>query len=78
MKHALPLAALFALVACGSTPAENSADRLEDAAEQSTPEAAAVLENEAEAIDQGNAAASDAQAQEALQNAGEAQGGNSQ
>lgn len=69
----LAAAAAFALAACGSdSPAENSADALEEAAEVSTPEAANILENEADRIrEQG--VADPAAAQNALQQAGNAQ-----
>lgn len=65
------LAAALILAGCGRNgAAENNADALESAAEQSTPEAADVLRN---AADQG------ANVQEAMQAAGNAQapaGGN--
>ncbi|HEX8667089.1 MAG TPA: hypothetical protein VF727_01790 [Allosphingosinicella sp.] len=62
----------LALAACGqSTPAENSADALENAAEQSTPEAAAVLENAAESIEENGGSPADVQ--NAMQAAGNAQ-----
>ena len=66
-RNALPIAAALAigLAACGQQgPAESKEELLEQAAEQSTPEAAAVLENAAE---QG------ANVQEAMQAAGNAQ-----
>jgi hypothetical protein len=51
----LVAASACVLGACaGETPAENSADQLEAAAEQSTPEAENVLENGADAIREGN------------------------
>jgi hypothetical protein len=68
-------AALGALLVagCGSkTPAENSADQLDRAADQSTPEAANVLENQADQIRAGNVSDPNA-AQNALQAAGNAQ-----
>ncbi len=67
----LPVTALLALAACGSggTPAENTAEALEKAAEQRDPAAAAVLENAAdEALEQNVA-----DPQQALQQAGNAQ-----
>ena len=67
IRTVFPLAAALAigLAACGQQgPAETKEEALEQAAEQSTPEAAAVLENAAE---QG------ANVQEALQAAGNAQ-----
>jgi hypothetical protein len=76
---AVALAAILGLAACGQgqSAAENTADALENAAEQSTPEAAAILENEADRIrDQNVTAPLDAPgspAQEALQAAGNAQ-----
>jgi membrane-bound lytic murein transglycosylase B len=65
--------AFLALAACGGSqsPAENTAEALEEAAEQSDPAAAAVLENEADAVrEQGAGGAS---AQQALDKAGDAQ-----
>ena len=79
MKAAAPaLATLFALAACGSsTPAENSAAALENAASQSDPAAAAVLENAADAVREQNSqlppGAPGSPVQDALQDAGNAQ-----
>ena len=75
---ALALAAAFALAACGgSTEADNTAAALEEAAEQSTPAAAAVLENAAEQIQEQNVAAPISQpgspGDQALKAAGQAQ-----
>ncbi len=65
---------LLAIVGCGSpTPAENKADQLENAAEQSTPAAAEVLENTADAIEEGTVADPDAAADNALNQAANAQ-----
>ncbi len=67
----LAIAALMGLAACGGggdSQAGNSAAALEQAAEQSDPAAAAVLENAADAVEQGNMSA-----QQALQQAGNAQ-----
>ena len=67
----LPLAAPLALAACGGggqSQSENQAEALEEAAEQSDPAAAQVLENTADAVREG-----DANAQQALQQAGNAQ-----
>jgi hypothetical protein len=66
-------AALFA-AGCGGgkNPADNSADQLDRAAGQSTPEAATVLQNEAQKIRAGNISDSNA-AQAAMQAAGNAQ-----
>ncbi|MDB5684021.1 MAG: hypothetical protein JWM75_1719 [Sphingomonas bacterium] len=86
MKIAVPaLAALLVLGGCGGqqSPAEQTAENLEAAADQSDPAAAEVLDNAADTVrDQGesgvpnNAAAT---AQEALEQAGNAQvAGNSQ
>jgi hypothetical protein len=62
---------LLVLSACGGGgEADRTADKLEEAAEQSDPAAAAALENSAESIRQGE---SGANAQEALQQAGNAQ-----
>jgi ABC-type glycerol-3-phosphate transport system substrate-binding protein len=78
MKPVFALAAILALAACGGgqSPAENTAENLEEAAEQSTPEAADVLENAADRIEDQNIT-DPAAAQNALQEAGNAQGGNS-
>ena len=61
MNSKTTLAALFALglAACsgGGSQPDNTADALENAAEQSTPGAAAVLENAADQIRDGNVAA---------------------
>jgi hypothetical protein len=75
---ALALAAAFALAACGgSSEADNTAAALEDAASQSTPEAAAVLENAADQIQEQNVTAPISQpgspGQQAMQAAGQAQ-----
>jgi type VI protein secretion system component VasK len=57
--------------------ADNQADQLDNAAEQSTPEAAAVLENQADAIRDNGAAGAPGQpgstTQQALEEAGQAQ-----
>ena len=77
MKHPYILAALLSLSACGGTgPAENTADRLEEAAEQSNPAAADVLENAADEIEAGNVESPDRAAQQALERAGNAQAPN--
>jgi hypothetical protein len=73
MKPTIPLLALaFTLVACGggNDQAEVTADSLENAAEQSDPAAAGVLEN---AADQVRETGSPAAAQGALEAAGNAQ-----
>ena len=81
---ALALAAGLGLVACGGqqTPADNTADALENAAEQSTPEAAAVLENQADQIRDSNVTQPiqepGSAGQQALQDAGNAQAANAQ
>ena len=74
MKHPYILAALLSLSACGGAgPAENTADRLEEAAEQSNPAAAEVLEDAADEIEAGNVESPDRAAQQALERAGNAQ-----
>jgi len=72
----LALSGAFALAACGggSSPAENSAEQLENAAAQSTPAAAASLENSAEQIRENNISDPNA-AQAAMQAAGNVQAG---
>lgn len=83
MRHAFASGALaLALAACGSNsgPAEQAADQLDNAAAQSTPAAADVLENAAETIrDQGDEGAigdPNASVQQAMNQAGAAQAGN--
>ncbi len=71
-------AAALALAACGgSTEADNTAAALEEAASQSTPEAAAVLENAAEQIQEQNVTAPISQpgspGDQAMKAAGQAQ-----
>jgi len=63
------IAFALALPGCGN----DTADDLRDAAEQSTPEAAAVLQSEADAIESNNTATTKEDVQEVLANAGEAQ-----
>ena len=80
-SHALKAAAavltIAALGACGGnkgTAAENGANALRSAAEQSTPEARDVLMNEAARMEEQNLQGpAGPQVQEALQNAGNAQ-----
>ena len=79
MRRTITLLAPFALLACGTdTPAENKAEQLEEAAEQSTPAAADVLENAAERIEEGEVEDPDAAAQDALNVAANAQIQNAQ
>jgi hypothetical protein len=71
-------AAAFALAACGGqSEADNTAAALEEAAGQSTPEAAAVLENAADQIQEQNVTAPISEpgspGQQAMQAAGQAQ-----
>jgi hypothetical protein len=75
MKHGPILIALLALAACGEnqSPTENTAEQLEEAADQSTDPAAEVLENAADRIEGGNAQNAASAAQEALEKAGNAQ-----
>jgi hypothetical protein len=79
MKIAIPLLFLPALAACGGeqSASQNTADQLEAAAEQSSPEAAQVLEDQADAIRDQNVMAPAGQpgspAQNALDQAGNAQ-----
>ena len=68
MRAALPAAALLVLAACGGGEAETAAERIDDAAEQSDPAAAEVLEDSADEVRAGNMTA-----QEAMQAAGNAQ-----
>lgn len=76
---AVALAAAFALAACDQrdTTTENSVEALEEAAEQSTPRAAEVLENAAERIEDQNVqlppGAPGSPVQEAMERAGDAQ-----
>ncbi|HEX9955143.1 MAG TPA: hypothetical protein VGB48_08020 [Allosphingosinicella sp.] len=78
IRTASAFALAFALAACGgSSEADNTAAALEDAASQSTPEGAAVLENAADQIREQNVTAPIAEpgspGQQALQAAGNAQ-----
>jgi len=71
LRHALLPLALLPLAGCGSSsqnPRENAAEQLEQAAEQSDPAAAPVLENAADAVREGQVSP-----QDALQQAGNAQ-----
>ena len=73
MNYVLPFAAAAAFTVAGcaqETPAENTADALEEAAEQSTPSAAEVLENRADQVLEQNSLAP---ANGALEAAGNAQ-----
>lgn len=76
----MSFAALGALLVAGcgggGTPAENSAAQLDNAAAQSTLEAAAILNNTAEQMRAGNVSADAGQA--AMQAAGNAQAANTQ
>ena len=81
MKHPAAAAAAllaFTLAACGAqSPAENSAEALENAAAQSTPEAAAILENAADEVREGESTAPPgapgSPVQKAMEKAGAAQ-----
>ena len=78
LAPALALAAALGLAACGGqSQAENTASALEEAAEQSTPEAAAVLENAADEVREQNVTAPIGQpgspGQKAMEAAGKAQ-----
>lgn len=79
IKACLPTAILLLLAGCGApSPAENAADQLERAADQSDPAAATELENRAEAIRAaGTAPGNSSDPAGAVQNAMEA-GGNAQ
>jgi hypothetical protein len=71
LSASLPAAAFLILAACGGgSPADQTADKLEEAAEQSDPAAAAALENAASDMREGETGTN---AQEALQQAGNAQ-----
>lgn len=79
----IALAALALLSACSggtSNPAEAQADRLDNAAAQSTPEAAEALETQADAIRDNGAVGAPGEPGSSVQNAvneaGEAQAGN--
>jgi hypothetical protein len=83
MKHALILAAALSLAACSggaSDQAEAQADQLANAAQQSTPEAAEVLEQQADAIRGNGTSGAPGQpgsaVQQAMEKAGEAQATN--
>jgi hypothetical protein len=69
MKAALT-ALTFLLAGCGgSGPAANKAEQLENAAEQSTPGAAQVLENAADSIREGDELNPDVEANRAMNQA---------
>jgi hypothetical protein len=80
----LSLGAALLLAACGGNrPADNAADQLENAAAQSDPAAAMVLDNEADAIRDngmvvGNSTDPQGSIQNAMENAGAAQTSNIQ
>lgn len=61
------------LAGCGRSAADNAADQLENAARQSDPAAAGVLANAADSIRERDSGSADAEAQNALQAAGNAQ-----
>lgn len=71
----LALSAAAALSACSQSPAENTAEQLQNAAAQSDPAAAVVLNDAANQVLEQN---STAPAQGALEAAGNAQVGNGQ
>jgi predicted negative regulator of RcsB-dependent stress response len=75
VRHLIFPGLLLALSACGggSEPAEQAADRLENAADQSAAGAAGHLEEAADQIEEQNLTAGQAEAaaQNALSNAGE-------
>jgi hypothetical protein len=76
IRRPLPFALLsaLALAGCGgSGPQDNAADRLESAADQSSPAAANVLDNEADRVRDSNVADENAAVQGAMQAAGNAQ-----
>ena len=77
MKISPLLPALLLLAACGGaeTPAENAAESLEEAADQSTPRAEAVLENRADQVEEMEGVDAENYVQESLQDAGNAQVG---
>lgn len=70
MKYSLLLLATLGLAACAKTgPAENTADMLENAADQSTPAAANILDNAADAVRANGLAADPADPDGPVQNA---------
>ncbi len=73
MKAALVLTLLVTLAACQQSPAENTADALDNAAAQSDPAAAASLENAADAMRDSPEDNVSAQSQNAMSAAGAAQ-----
>ncbi|WP_340316486.1 hypothetical protein [Rhizorhabdus argentea] len=68
-----PLLGLLVLAACGNDANDNVAARLDNAAAQSDPAAAAVLSNAADDLRANDSADPAAEAQNALQAAGNAQ-----
>ena len=73
MKIRVTAVLLLSLAACGRQEGDNVADQLRNAAGQSTPEAANVLENEAERVEDMDRVNAQAEVQSATQNAGNAQ-----
>ncbi|MBW8910654.1 MAG: hypothetical protein JF564_01870 [Sphingomonas sp.] len=73
MRVAPLLTGLLLLAACGKSAGDRTADQLDNAAEQSDPAAAAVLSNAADNLRENDPASPAADAQNALQAAGNAQ-----
>jgi len=69
MKAALTFLTLLLAGCGGSGPAENTAAQLDNAAEQSTPGAAEVLENAADRVREGDDANAAAEANQAMNQA---------
>ncbi|KKC24798.1 hypothetical protein [Sphingomonas sp. SRS2] len=74
-NFAIMLAGMAALIGCGQTAQENAAEQLDNAAAQSDPAAADVLRNAADDLRDNASANAAVEAQNALQEAGEAQSG---
>lgn len=77
MRKAVFLPAFLLAAACGGpeTPAENAAESLEEAADQSTPRAEEVLENRADRVEEMEGVNAQNYVQESMQAAGNAQVG---
>jgi len=73
MRSAIYAAALLLTACGGQSQGENVADRLDEAADQSTPEAANVLEDAADRVETANGHEANLIAEQALNQAANAQ-----
>jgi len=75
VRHLLMILAVLPLSGCGQSAQENTAQQLDNAAAQSDPAAAEILHNAADDIREDDSVNATAEAQNALQAAGNAQTG---